>query len=229
MRRGLFLVIFFIFIVGCSSPVRRAPSSFPYSQEVSFTHSLIKLLSIKTINEEAAYFFYFESKNQFNEPVEVGSDEISFKVGKERIVFDYFRDSLGKYYYRIFFKNFPSGTHGLKIYLGSELLSEIDLVHQNKLKTMDLAHSKMRVISQEKQFYDFELELIDSQGNWVLSTEKPEIIVEGEARVIELSPRGQGRWRGKLQTVDANTIVYLSLRLNSSYLPRLLRIQHIEK
>lgn len=54
-------------------------------------------------------------------------------------------------------------------------------------------------------------------------------MLEGDAHLIGISPQGPGRWQGELRVVDSNTIIYLSLRLNSSYLPRLLRIQHIEK
>ncbi|MFA7613305.1 MAG: hypothetical protein WCY48_03645 [Candidatus Caldatribacteriota bacterium] len=231
MSRILSLLTLILFF-GCSANQKatRTPASFHWRPgEVSASQSQIRLLSIKTVNQEEAYFFYFEGRDQFGDLIDFDPDELSFVTNEQSIPFDFFRDSLGKYYYRIFFRSIPLAAKSLIVLLRGEPISEIHLKHQDKLAVSDIKNSKMRVVKYEDYTYHFELELIDSKGRPVKSSEKPEFIIEGNASLHRIFPIGPGKWRGELRILDTNSIIYLSPRLNSNQLSRLLRIQHIEK
>lgn len=191
-------------------------------------HSHIRLLSIKNINQEQAYLFYFEGRDQFGELCDFDPDELSFKTPRE-IAFDYFRDDVGIYYFRIFFKNLAVEENALTVFLRGHSLAKIELKHQERLVSADIKNSQMRVLKYANNTYHFELVFIDSQGDQVKSSEKPEFLIEGEATLKKLYPLEPGKWAGELRVSETNSIIYLSVRLNSNHLPRLLRIQHIEK
>lgn len=196
---------------------------------MSAQYSQIRLLSIKTVNQEQAYFFYFEGRDQLGELIDFDPYELTFETAQQQVPFEFFRDNLGKYYYRIFFKHLPSVANSLTISLRGEAISEVKLKHQEKVESLDLAKSKMRVLKYENHIYSFELELLNSRGAPVKVSDKPEFIIEGDAFLQNLSYSGEGKWIGQLRIFDTNSIIYLTPRLNSNQLPRLLRIQHIEK
>lgn len=231
MSRILSLITL-VALLGCSNnpKVTRTPASYHWRPgEVSASQSQVRLLSIKTVNQEEAYFFYFEGKDQFGDLIDFDPYELSFVSSGQTIPFDFFRDSLGKYYYRIFFRNIPISAQSMAVLLRDRAISEIHLKHREQLAASDIKNSKMRVVKYENHIYYFELELIDSKGKPVKSNEKPEFIIEGDASLHRLSPTAPGKWKGEIKVLDTNSIIYLSLRLNSNQLPRLLRIQHIEK
>lgn len=228
----ILLSILWVVFSSCSGSPKatRTPASYHWRPgELSVAQSQIRLLSIKTVNKDQAYFFYFEGRDQFGDLIDFDPYELSFQTSVQELPFDYFRDNLGKYYYRIFFSSIPAQAQSIKVFLRGESISEIHLQHQERLAALDISQSRMKVIKYENHTYYFLLELLDSTGNLVNSRQKPEIMIEGDASLQDLTSQGPGKWLGELRIFDTNSIIYLSPRLNSKQLPRLLRIQHIEK
>lgn len=230
MRESLLISLFTVLLLSCSTQTTiRQPAFAEDPGELDFHHSQFRHLSVKTVGQEEAYFFYFEARSHQGGAVELNADDLVFKSEDQLIPYDFFRDDVGKYYYRIFFRELPVSSSHLQVFIRGELLSNIELKHYEKLASLDLSRSRMRVIRYENHTYTFELELLNSQEQKVQITERPEIFIEGNAVLLGISSPGSGKWQGKLQILDTNSIIYLSVRLNSNHLPRLLRIQHIEK
>lgn len=112
------------------------------------------------------------------------------------------------------------------IYVGK---NKIKLRLKESLSIPSLEFTQAKIFSRSGDQIIVSFDLKDRQNKSLTEVEDFEVIVEGDARLREVKRGDQGQLKAALTIPDYNQIIYLSLRVNGVYLPRIFRHQHIAK
>jgi hypothetical protein len=87
----------------------------------------------------------------------------------------------------------------------------------------------LKILANHNHELTLELSLKDKNGKVVEMIQMPDIMIEGNGTISDLSLVRKGVWRFQVNYSEDNQIMYFSVRGNGVYLERLQRFQHIEK
>ena len=169
------------------------------------------------------HHFYLELRNSHKELVDVELRDIVIKEGK-KIPSTYIRRiSLGRYEIEIDKQDLSFKS--LKFAIQTKTLKH-QLV---RLKKPVLEYSSISILSNEHHLMKARLILKDKKGSGIQVQHEPEIIFTGIGEVSPIKMIKKGVWEFEISYIDANQIMYLSVRANGVLLEKLLRYQHVEK
>ncbi len=220
----LFWIFSLLFLVSCASgPSRNIASVSPVILgDIDQSHSLVKLFSMGQ-EQQDFQLFYLELHGDKKQLVDVALEEIQVHYNGQILEAKIKRLNQGRYEIETRKKN-------LKFKKLVFLVQKKQLKHHlvNVAKPVKL-QSKLQVIHDTEYEATLELTLRNKKGQLIESPSAPEVIIEGNAMLSEITPVSKGVWTFKMSYSDYNQIFYFSVRANGVYLERLLRYQHIEK
>jgi hypothetical protein len=216
--------ILLLFFVACSS----GPSRYLASTEgvvlgdVDHSKSVVKLF-LNAVESKEVQYFYIELRDFKNNLVDISPGEFQVKLFATKIDFKVRRLSVGRYEIAIF--QDISSFEGLKFLVSKKILKHQLLT----LKKPHRSHSHLKILANHNHELTLELSLKDKNGKAVEMIQMPEIMIEGNGIISDMSLVRKGVWHFQVNYSEDNQIMYFSVRGNGVYLERLQRFQHIEK
>lgn len=221
------ILFLFIFVACAGQPINRGPASIDTDEfygEADYSLSNVKLFPPEREGNSYHHFFYVELRNKKGQFVDVDSREIRLrtKTGKGP-QFSVSRLLRGRYYIAVDSRDKLSYSD-FDFLLQGKLLKE-----QVKLNFQEVSprHTWIKSVSKYGHRMKMRLFLGDSRGKAIDFPSPPELILDGNGFIEDLTRVSAGTWEFDLLLPDQNEIVYISLRAHGKYLERLYRLQHI--
>jgi hypothetical protein len=210
---------FFLCLCACSHTVGRGIASLGRHEvtgEVDPAKTILRFFPQESADRE--YLFYLEPKDADGRALDVRPSDL--RLSRHRTV-QLDRLSQGRYTIRVTSSKIELVSFKLQ---GKNIPNPFRLIHRPQRELCVI-----KIIAQNDHTLDLELTLRDHQNLPLDSEGPPEVLVEGIGEIESLEWVKKGSWRMRLRYPEMNQILYVSVRANGIYLPRLFRLQHIEK
>lgn len=218
--RAFFILVLLKLASSCSSHPGRVPTSTesPISLgDISSDHSLVA--KYPSVSEQV---FYLELRSSDRALVDVDAKDVQLLYQGKNVKFTLQRLGQGRY--------------SLEPLNPLEDISKwIFKVQKKTLKNTLIALKKpsrlshIKLVSNENYVLHLQLTLLDKKNKPLVSTQVPDIILEGLGEISDLESRGNGVWVFNVKYPEENQVFYLSIRVHGILLERLFRHQHVEK
>jgi len=230
--RGLFLILFFVF--GCSTDRvsvnrNRLPANdqgIAISSEIDLSQTTLKIFPPEIESHYFKFHFYFETRNIHHQFIDFNPEDLKIVSHRKKILkFDLQKIAVGKYYLN--FRHAINGSElGLSFFLRNKLIYNLP---RFSLSLVDRSRSWVKSLGMIQDGLRLRLFLSDADGREIKTLVPPEIMVSGEAEVIDLRQIAGGLWEFTLIYPNYNQIIYLSVRTQGSFIGQMYRLRHIEK
>lgn len=228
MRLGL--IITCLLLISCSqAPPLRGPASAEediFYGEIDTKKSVVKVFPPEVQKDNVRYFFFLELKDLSGKHVDCDPSEITLKRSNgQKVAFQVERSMRGKFYVTME-ETTQISQLKLKVFIRNvPLKQEVKLL----FKKADQNKSWLKAVRSERNGIKLRLFLGDSKGKPVEVPSEPEIVIEGNAQILNLERVSEGTWEFEVVYPNYNQVIYISVRAHGKYMPNMFRIQNIER
>jgi len=217
------LILVLLITWGCAHFPQREPAR--ASDElalgtVDFTKLVIRLFEDSQLGDDE-YAFYIEALDQESKPVDISEDDL--KVFHSGRIIPFSLERLSRGHFILTLEIFS--LKGLKIFIQGNQVKN----HFKQLPAPNCQYSLINILEKTDNELKLMLILKDKNNQPVISPILPDIIIEGFGQIEDLKQAQEGAWTFSLVFPEHNQVLYLSVRSNGGYLPKIFRFHHVEK
>lgn len=216
-------ILIFLISWGCSHEPLRSPAS--VGEKLTYgkfdlNKSVIRLFEDVQLGDDE-YAFFIEARDEHSRLIDFSEDELRITHSGRVIPFSLQRLSRGTYILNLEIFSLD----GLKLFIqGAQFKHKFA-----KLPPPVRNHSAVVILKQKDYELLLKLSLRDRRNKPVISPISPDIIIDGFGKVDDLTELSPGEWTFRLIFPEQNQVLYLSVRSNGGYLPKIFRFHYVEK
>lgn len=224
-----YLGVFLILISSCSFSQKIVKQSSP-PRTISSVCSDVSQIDVKLFpefddNTLMAYHLSVKLKN--SEGFATDCNETEFRVtdqAQNPLKFIVKKLEAGSYFLTLS-SDVSTSTSDLIVWIGEKTKKKFSLAK----KLPDKSHTKLNLIQYDNNRLYFHLTILDKKLNPVILDGPPELIIEGDAKLIDMLSVTDGEWIITIDFPQENQILYISMRISGVYFSKIFRFQHVEK
>jgi hypothetical protein len=217
------LILILLITWGCTHQPYREPAGANDELalgSIDITKSVIRLFEDSQLGDDE-YAFYIEALDQDSNHIDVLEHDLKIFHSGRTIPFSLERVSRGHFILSLEIFSLK----GLKIFIQGRQVKD----HFKKLPAPIRQHSSINILKKNDNELKLILILKDKNNQPVISPISPDIIIEGFGQIEDLKQGQEGIWTFNLVFPEQNQVLYLSVRSNGGYLPKIFRFHHVEK